>query len=142
MTTQIIMRQSNDPTTCMCCGRHAASIGVAKPRATMTTWTCDNPECIQSTKVLIMSKQNELNAYETRAIEAVSRHKADDIMSACVQALFDAGITDLSEIDPDKATLATDSLIVNSTMQTMVRGIVLDFGDCIRADVMNNEVPF
>jgi transcription elongation factor Elf1 len=142
MTGRIIMRQSDDPTTCMCCGRHAASIGVAKPRATMTTWTCDNPECMQSTKVMIMAKTNELNAYETRAIEAVARHIADGIMDACVQALFDAGITDLSDIDPDKATLATDSLIVSSTMQGMVKDIVLGFGDCIRLYVLNSEAPF
>lgn len=142
MTPQIIMRQSHDPTTCMCCGRHAASIGAWINKTRKIAWTCDNPKCMQATKVLIMQKPDELNRIEQRAIEAVARHKINDLMGTVINAMHDAGATDLNNITEDQANLAMDSLLVNSAIQEEVRSIVLAFGDAIRADVTNGESPF
>jgi hypothetical protein len=140
--TQIIMRRSDDPTTCMCCGRHAHSLGVAKPRQPMTTWTCDNPECLKATQGLIMADPKTQDGYETRAVDAVARASVEGVLKECMDAMFAAGATDLTSLTAEQIDSALDGLIVNGAMQIMVKDIVLKFGDHIRADVLNNAPPF
>ena len=139
---QIIMRRSDDPTTCMACGRHAHSIGVAKPRAPVTTWTCDNPECLKATKDLIMATTADFDAIEARALDAVAKVKAESILQTCLEACFEAGATDLSALTADQVTLALDGLIVSGALQSALKDATVGVGDCIRADVTNGEPPF
>jgi hypothetical protein len=91
---------------------------------------------------MIMAHPDKLDGYEARAIDAVAKAKADDMMRECVEALFSAGVADISAITMDHVTLALDSLIVSGSMQELVKSIVLGFGDAIRADVANNAPPF
>jgi hypothetical protein len=142
MTDRIIMRRSDDPTTCMCCGRRAHSIGVARPRAPVTTWTCDNPECLKATKDLIMATTADFDVIEQRAIDATSKAMAERILQTCMEACFEVGATDLTALTADQVSLALDSLIVSGALQSTLKDAIVGFGDCIRADVVNGEPPF
>jgi hypothetical protein len=140
----IIMRQSDDPTTCMCCGRHALSIAVAKPKARemARTWVCENPECHKATRILMMQKQPQLSLYEKSAIETVAKRKVEGVLKSCMEAMFLSGATDLNNLTADQIEMALDRLIVDGVMQEHARSIVEGFGDCIRASVANGDAPF
>jgi hypothetical protein len=142
MTASIIMRRSDDPTTCMCCGRRAASIGVAKPRAPVTTWTCDNSKCIQGTKGLLMATTADFDIIERRALDTVAKDMVETLLQRAMTAMMQAGATDLTALTIEQVDMAMDGFFVSGEMHGLVKDLILAFGDAMRADLASNAPPF
>jgi hypothetical protein len=142
----IIMQRSAEPVTCMACGRQSIGLGVHEakkpPGDTPRAWTCDNPDCIEATRVMVRKPLAGLNAYEVRALGEAAKVVADDALRACMEALYESGARDLDALTAEQVDLALERLIVNGALAELIKQALATFGRQLRNDVLNSNAPF
>lgn len=140
---QVAGQRSPEPVTCMACGRQSTGVGVHEGRGKPPgAWTCDDPECIAATKVIVRKPLASLNAYEARAIGAAARHVADDALRTCMEAFYAAGARDLDAITAGQVDGALERLIVNGDLAAIIKSALIEFGRNLKNDVLNEAAPF
>lgn len=136
----ILLQRSDEPYTCMCCGRMAVGLGVHEPKKPVHAWVCDDRTCMLITRALITMKSNELTALEQRACEAAAEKLTETIVNEVMGAMWDAGVRDLSQASPDHVTAALANL--KSPMADQIEAALIAFGASVKQQLKNGECPF
>jgi len=139
----ILLHRSKEPETCICCGRRASSIGIfERNQKDIRAWTCEALPCIKAAQRIVTMKANQISAYEGRAAFGVAKAQAGDVISEVLEAMFNAGVRDLSGMTEDQFHLVADALVVNGVLPERVISMLLGFGEEIRSQVSTGEAPF
>jgi hypothetical protein len=133
-----IIGKKNDYDLCALCQRKGCGAGYAPKDRAPVLWLCQ--ECIPAGKEAYA--MNGLDVYEKRAVFEAAKVVAPEFAEAMMEALWSAGIRDLSAATPESFEMALESLTLNGGMIAPMEKAILAFGQSIRAQINGNEPPF
>jgi hypothetical protein len=109
------------PSVCIVCGREAGSMGYVPEKSTLVGWRCERLPCRKNLRRVYNMKEHDLNRNEMEAIGTGAREIKSAVFEATINALWDAGVRDLSDLsNPAAFSAAEQNLNLTPHLETFL----------------------